>query len=174
MVEGLHILYWALSILFCLAFAFAILLWCRSWRREERQESDRRASELANQVAKLAATVDQLEHTATSLQAADELLAKGIKDLRSAVRVSQAVSAAGQTKTPAPPPPKQPTAEASPTKGVAAEMPPEEQDRFAAAREMLLEGHPPDDVARKLDIGAAEAKMLARVVEQDKESSDSG
>ena len=82
MVEGLHILYWALSILFCLAFAFAILLWCRSWRREEREETGRRIQRLSDEVGRIAAAVDALENTAASLEMADGKLAGHLGDLR--------------------------------------------------------------------------------------------
>jgi hypothetical protein len=174
MAQGIEIFYWALSILFCLAFGFAILMWARGWRREEREESTRRMSELAAQVTKLSSAVEQLEHTAASLQTADELLAQGIKDLRAVPR---------QTK---PAPPKaEPVAPPTPVQVKPAPAPPvasptatadesADDDRFAAARKMLLEGRSPTEVAQKLDIGAAEAKMLARVVEREQSTGDAG
>ena len=52
-MQGLDILYWGLSILFCLAMGFAILLWCRSWRKEEREESAKQIGRLTREVARL-------------------------------------------------------------------------------------------------------------------------
>jgi hypothetical protein len=172
MVHGIDIFYWGLSLLFCLAFGFAILLWARGWRREERAETARRMSELATEVAKLAAAVEQLEHTAASLRTADELLAQGIKDLQSTAAGAAPAPAVGRTVDPAPPSPPTP----SPTQPIAEKEagPLPEEDRFAEARRLLMEGLSPTEVAQKLDIGAAEAKMLARVVQRDQQAGDAG
>jgi len=91
-MQGLEILYWGLSILFCLAMGFAILLWCRSWRKEEREESARQIGALTREVARLSSTIDLLENTSASLQTVDEQFSRDIENLRNCiVRVRQTV-----------------------------------------------------------------------------------
>ena len=43
-MQGIEVLYWAISVVFCLAMVFAILLWCRSWRKEEHEANTRQIS----------------------------------------------------------------------------------------------------------------------------------
>ena len=173
MIQSLEILYWAFSILFCMAMGFAILLWCKSWRKEEREEADRRASTLSAEIEKLASAVDLLEHTAASLRTADEQLAQGIKDLKETVARSQRT---GVAATPAvlPVPDQEPltgsTGVERPAPAAPAEEPAADHDRYGEARDLLRQGLPPTEVARRLDIGAAEAKMLARVIQEENQS----
>jgi hypothetical protein len=170
MVQSLEILYWALSILFCMAMGFAILLWCKSWRKEEREEADRRAATLSEEIEKLASAVDMLEHTAASLRTADEQLAQGIKDLKGTVTRNQR-TAASATPAVLPVPDQEPLPEPSgvemPAPASRAEEPATDRDRYGEARDLLRQGLSPTEVARRLDIGAAEAKMLARVIQDE-------
>lgn len=168
-MQSIEILYWGLSILFCLAMCFAILLWCRSWRREEQEETARQVRALAEEVARLNAAVDLLAHTAAALQTADEQLSGHVETLQKNLR--QLRPGAGQAKRAVPvrpvePGPRKaagPPAEERPS--VSSEpVPGSEQDLYARARVLLGQGHSPMEVARILDIGAAEVKMLARVM----------
>jgi len=167
-MQGIQIVYWALSILFCMAMGFAILLWCRGWRREERAETARQIVALSSQIGRLTQAVDALEHTAASLQTADELLAQHVENLRRAIRKMQTASFSPaepaepkSSNIPVPPPAKPP---------VEAE---EEADLYAQARALLEKGRSSVDVARTLDIGTAEVRMIARMMGQEKASGES-
>ncbi len=46
------------------------------------------------------------------------------------------------------------------------------RDRYAAARDMLLEGRSPVEVSRHLDMGKAEVRMIARTIDQEKEGEE--
>ena len=169
-MHGIEFLYWALSILFCLAMVFAILLWCRSWRREERGETERQILTLSREVSRLIGTVDMLEHTSASLQTADEQLAQDVESLRKSIHQIRAsvspVKAApqpGETQTVRPVAPPAPQAAPDLT---AEET---ETDRYAQARALLAEGRSAQDVARTLDIGTAEVRMIARMVNTEKD-----
>lgn len=166
-MQGIQIVYWALSILFCMAMGFAILLWCRGWRREERAETTRQIVALSSEIGRLTQAVDALEHTSSSLQTADELLAQHMENLRGTIRKMQTASVS-PAKRPEPkppnipvPPPAEPPVETD-----------EEADRYAQARALLEKGRPPVDVARMLDIGTAEVRMIARMMGQEKASGE--
>lgn len=172
-----HILIWALSLLFCMAMGFVVLLWCRSWRREEREATDRSLEALSREVSRLAVTVDGMDETAASLLAADEQLARDIERLREQVRLlkSAAASAVRSSKSSppaAPAPSKVPDdvtpvdRESTPDLPETADAPPS-GDRFENARQLLQQGLTDVEVARKLKMGAAEVRMIARMMESE-------
>ena len=171
-MEGIEVLFWGLSVLFCLVMTFAILVWCRGWRRQEREETERQIQALASEVARLTSAIEALEHTSASLQTADEQLAGGINELRTTVtRVRALASApapsegepAGARRHPPPSPSEEPaeTVRDEPAAGDGSE-------RYGQARTLLLSGQSPLDVAKALDIGAAEVRMMARMIEAEK------
>lgn len=162
-MQGIVILYWALSLLFCLAMVFAILLWCRSWRREERTETARQIQALSQEIGRLTGAVDLLEHTSVSLQTADEQLARDIETLRKKI---QQIRVPSPPVKPSPletqfPQPPQDTPEGA-QEGAKA-------DRYTKARALLQKGQSPLEVARDLDIGTAEVRMIARMVDMENE-----
>ena len=168
-IQGLDILYWGLSILFCLAMGFAILLWCRSWRKEEREESAKQIGRLTREVARLSSAVDMLENTSASLQTADEQIARDIENLRNCiVRLRQSVPHESHSSMPAPiaaEPDSPPLPEVSPDDRPASAPPQDsDQDPFAEARQMLKDGQTAVEVAKALDIGTAEVRMIARMM----------
>jgi hypothetical protein len=154
-MQSIHVLYWALSVLCCLSLLFAILLWCRSWRREEREETGRRIQRLSDEMGRIAAAVDALENTAASLEMADGKLAGHLGDLGKALgRLESLRETAGTGRSPAP--------------GQAPEGGAEvEGDRYAAARDLLRQGKSPVEVSRRLDMGTAEVRMIARTIDQE-------
>lgn len=165
-MQGIEVLYWALSILFCLALAFAILLWCRTWRREERGETAQQIRALTGAVGRLTASVEVLEHASASLQMADEQMARQLEDLRGIVRVLQAASLPPSGRTPPDPAESRPPASSPSRTDSASETPaPEPEDRYAQARALLLDGRSPLEVARTLDLGTAEVQMIARIID---------
>jgi predicted RNase H-like nuclease (RuvC/YqgF family) len=167
-MQGLDILYWGLSMLFCLAMGFAILLWCRSWRKEEREESAKQIGALATEVARLVEAVDMLEHTSSSLRTADEQIARNIEDLRNCVvRLRQSVPVESRADIPVSGTPEPETSVLPDTiaSGDAGATDQElELDPFAEARSRLKSGQTPVEVAKALDIGTAEVRMIARMM----------
>ena len=85
-MEGLELLAIALSALFGVGMIFSILLWCRSWRREEREQTDTQVQTLRSSIRKLTEAVEMLDHTAASLQSADGLLTQQLEDLRRSIK----------------------------------------------------------------------------------------
>ena len=170
-MHGIEVLYWALSILFCLAMAFAILLWCRSWRREEREATARQLQGLSREVARLSDTVEMLEHTFSSLQTADEQFTRHIEDLRKMLR---SIPATARPEHPQAPLPRLRSGPAAAPETPAAETDPDTEDRYARARVLLQNGQPPGAVARTLDLGNAEVQMIARMINQEKTPDDPG
>ncbi len=165
-MQGIEVLYWALSVLFCLALVFAILFWCRSWRNEERETNLRHLQLLAREVKRLAEAVEGLEHTAASLQMADEQLSQQIENIRNLGRdlkrqltpsVIPAPKTVASESKPAPMP-------LAPKEAVTFQE--SSEDRYAQARDLLLAGQPQTDVARQLDLGTAEVRMIARLLEK--------
>ena len=164
-MQGIEVLYWALSVLFCLAMVFAILLWCRSWRKEERETTASQLQILAREVGQLSEALEMLDHITASLQTADEQITKQVEDLEVAIRRLQS-------------PATKPASESVPvSKPASAPLdPPSEsnvEDRYAEARGLLQTGHSPVEVARKLDLGTAEVHMIARMLEEKKADSPS-
>ncbi len=167
-MQGIVILYWALSILFCLAMVFAILLWCRSWRRDERAEIARQIQALSKEIDRLTGAVDMLEHTSASLQTADEQLARDIETLRKniqRVRVPSPSVKPGPRETQ----PPQPAIPSPPQDTPGSTQEGSEADRYTKARALLQKGRSPLDVARDLDLGTAEIRMIARMVDMENE-----
>jgi len=183
-MQGIEVLYWALSVVFCLALLFAILFWCRNWRNEERETHLRHMQLLAREVKRLAEAVEGLENTSASLQTADEQFSQQIENIRNVVRDLKrqerhmAASVVSTTKMPVSeptaPPPVSPTASSSESTPAPASVSSEErvglqeaaEDRYAEARDLLLAGQSQTDVARQLDLGTAEVRMIARVLEK--------
>ena len=166
-MQGLEILYWGLSILFCLAMGFAILLWCRSWRKEEREESARQIGAITREVARLSAAIDLFENTSASLQTADEQFSRDIENLRNCiVRLRQTVPQDNRTPL-APQPDTQqdsPSLPETPSPEHPSSQQDSDDDPFTRARTLLKTGQTPEDVARTLDIGIAEVRMIARMM----------
>lgn len=154
-MQGIEVLYWGLSVLFCLAMVFAILLWCRSWRKEERETTARQLQILAREVGRLSEALEMLDHISASLQTADEQLTKQVEDLQVAIRRLQSPHAKPASA------PLDPPSE------------PNVEDRYAEAQGLLQAGNSPVEVARKLDLGTAEVHMIARMLEEKKEDSPS-
>lgn len=176
-MEGIEVLFWGLSVLFCLVMVFAILVWCRGWRRQEREETERQIQAFASEVARLTSAIEALDHTAASLQTADEQLAGGINELRTTVSRVRTLASASASSEAGPavakrPPPPAPSDEAArtvrdePMKD--GDDPVEGGPRFEEARALLLSGQSPLEVAKALDIGAAEVRMMARMIEAEK------
>lgn len=169
-MQGIDVLYWALSIVFCLALLFAILLWCRGWRREEQEASTRQMQLLAREVKRLAESVEALDQTAASLQTADEQLTRHVESLRDAVRDLRRRQNAlperpmpGRVAAPAPALQKAPVSKTTQDGPEAGEA--DDEDRYDQARALLKSGRDPVEVARQLDLGTAEVKMIARLLQ---------
>ena len=153
-MESVEILYWGLSSLFSLAMAFAILVWCRSWRKEERQERDRQIQALQASVNRLMGALELMDQTAASMQAADEKLTRFI-DLQERPTPQPAAAQPQQAD-----PPPQPDSEPSRTSS------PDGQDVYERAKRLVQAGSTPAQVARELDLGVAEVQMIARVLNE--------
>lgn len=164
-MQGIEVLYWALSVLFCLALVFAILLWCRSWRKEERETHVRHLQLLAREVKRLSEAIEGLEHTAASLQMADEQFSQQVENIRNMGRDLKRQLTPSVVPTPKPvvSEPK-PVSAPSPREVVAFQE--SSEDRYAQARDLLLAGESQTDVARQLDLGTAEVRMIARLLEK--------
>ena len=160
-MQGIEVLYWGLSVLFCLAMVFAILLWCRSWRKEERETTARQLQILAREVGRLSEALEMLDHISASLQTADEQLTKQVEDLQVAIRRLQSPQAKPVLVSKPASAPLDPPSESN------------VEDRYAEARSLLQAGNSPVEVARKLDLGTAEVHMIARMLEEKKEDSPS-
>jgi hypothetical protein len=187
-----HILIWALSLLFCMAMGFVILLWCRSWRREEREATERHVENLSREISRLAVAVDGMDETAASLLAADDQLANDIERLREQVRLIRSAGgiAAGvgrpddetplnetpRAETPVPETPllKTHAADGSSDPETSPEVEAVESkpsaDRYEEARRLLREGLSELEVARQLEMGAAEIRMISRMLDQPTET----
>ncbi|MBI2952552.1 hypothetical protein HYY27_10670 [bacterium] len=162
---GLEVLFWTIPILFTLALLFAILLWCRGWRREEGQEMDRRLKLLTEQVTKLAGAVEQLQRTQTTARTAEGRLSEQMTALFASV--SRFLSA---PPSPASHPGDKSPGYISPTsstshpgdKSPGHDSP--SPDRYDRAREMLASGADPMEVARALDISLGDVHVLQRLL----------
>lgn len=158
-MQGIEVLYWALSTVFCLALFFAILIWCRNWRREEQENNAHQIQLLAKEVRRLTETIETLDHTSASLQTADEQFTRQLETLRNTVRDLKRFS------FPPPSPPTSVPLSPSPTKPESEPLFSEDtEDRYTQARALLRAGHDPVEVARQLDLGTAEVRMIARLL----------
>lgn len=168
-MQGIEVLYWALSIVFCLALFFAILFWCRSWRHEERETNLRQLQQLAREVRRLSEAIEGLENTAASLQTADEQLSLQVENIRNLGRDLKR-----QLTPPAAPPivsaptvsVSEPMAPVPPSADEIVSLQEASEDRYAQARDLLLAGEAQTDVARQLDLGTAEVRMIARLLDK--------
>jgi len=185
-MADLHILIWALSLLFCMAMGFVILLWCRSWRREEHEVTERSLETLSREISRLAVAVDGMDETAASLLSADEQLSEDIERLRDQVRLLRSATSSSSRQRPAPsaespdePETEQPAPPLEAPEPTAGEPHPETggghppQDRFEEARRLLRQGSSELDVARELQMGAAEVRMIARMLDRPAETGGS-
>ena len=156
-MQGIDILYWAISVVFCLGLLFAILLWCRSWRREEHDNNTRQLQLLAREVRRLRDVIESLDASVASIQTADEQFSQQLESLRNTVRLlKRGVPTASQTLERNAPQRRRKPAELDPI---------DSEDRYGQARSLLLSGRDPVEVARILDLGTAEVTMIARMLE---------
>ncbi len=163
---GLEVLFWTLPVLFVLALLFAILIWCRSWRREEGSEMDRRLKRLAEQVTRLTEAVDQIQKTQTAARAAEGRLSEQMAALSADVTRFLSVSPPSASH----PGDKSPGYDSSlaPRPSPVAHAPGSDSsppDRYDRARQMLASGTDPVDVARSLDISLGDVHVLQRMMD---------
>ena len=141
---GLETLLWTIPILFTLALLFAILLWCRGWRREERWETDRRLKLLGDQAAKFSEALDRLERIhASSGRLSEQLQALSADLTRLLACLSSSQPSVSGTTT---------SLAAGPTQ------------RYDQAREMLSAGSDPVEVARRLDLSLGDVQTIQRTM----------
>jgi citrate synthase len=155
-MQDIDILYWAISIVFCLGLLFAILLWCRSWRREEREIHTRQLQQLAREVRRLRDAVETLDTSVASIQTADEQFSQQLDTLRDTVRdIKRSTPVLSTAPKLSAPIQRVETPEPAPD---------DSDDRYAQARSRLQSGKDPVEVARLLDLGTAEVAMIARML----------
>ena len=163
-MEGLELLTISLSVLFGLGMIFSILLWCRSWRKEEREQTDIQIKALRGSVRKLADAVGMLDHTAASLQTADGLFTQQLEDLRSSVARLQNISVHTE-----PAPAAAIKQEPEPSERRSPSSPPVDlstagsEPAYDAVSGLLKQGKSTLEIARELDIGLAEVRMISRM-----------
>ncbi|OGG55622.1 MAG: hypothetical protein A3F84_01735 [Candidatus Handelsmanbacteria bacterium RIFCSPLOWO2_12_FULL_64_10] len=162
---GFELLLLAIPVIFVLALLFAILLWCRGWRREEGQEMDRRLKLLTEQVTRLAEAVAQLQKTQAAARTAEGRLSEQMTALFA--NVSRFLSAPPSSashpgdKSPGYISPTSSTSHPG-DKSPGHDSPP--PDRYDRAREMLASGADPVEVARALDISLGDVHVLQRLL----------
>ncbi|MBT4136319.1 MAG: hypothetical protein HOE48_00310 [Candidatus Latescibacteria bacterium] len=170
-MQGIEVLYWALSVVFCLALVFAILFWCRNWRNEEREGNLRQLQQLAREVRRLSEAVEGLENTSASLQTADEQLSLQVENIRNMGRdlkrklTPPAISPVISTPPVSVSKPAAPVPVSTSSDEIVS-LQESSEDRYAQARDLLLAGETQTDVARQLDLGTAEVRMIARLLEK--------
>jgi thiamine pyrophosphate-dependent acetolactate synthase large subunit-like protein len=148
-----EILLWTVPVLFALALLFAILLWCRSWRREEGWETDRRLKLLTAQVTRLSELVDQMEKTLSVTRTAQARLSE------------QMTALAADLPRPVPSSPVSRPGDPSPGHPPPSKADPVEKDRYERAREMLASGTDPVEVARQLGISRGDVDLILRMMD---------
>lgn len=166
-MEGLELLAISLSVLFGFGMIFSILLWCRSWRKEDREQTEQQINALRTSIRKLTEAVDLLDHTAASLQTADGLLTRQLEDLRSSVTRLQNI----RPQTEAPPAPAtqetaksaEPRVEPNLAPAEDTETTTDQSGAYKAVDDLLKQGKSTVEIARTLDIGVAEVRMIARM-----------
>lgn len=165
-MEGLELLAICLSVLFGLGMIFSILLWCRSWRKEEREQTDLQIKALRGVIRKLSDTVEMLDHTTASLQTADGLLTQQLEDLRSSVtrlqniRVPREIvptTSINQASVAEKPEGASPSATRVDTPATSS------GPAYDAVSGLLERGKSTLEIAHALDIGIAEVRMIARI-----------
>ncbi len=161
-MEGLELLAISLCILFGFGMILSILLWCRSWRKEDREQTEQQVRALRGSIRKLTDADEMLDHTAASLQTADGLLTQQLEDLRSSITRLQSVrpqaEAAVKAEPEARPAAAEPTESAQPETSEA-----ETPGSYDAVNDLLKQGRSTLEIARELDIGVAEVRMIARM-----------
>lgn len=183
-MQGIEVLVVTLAAFFGLGILFAILMWCRSWRRDEREQTERQMQTIQMQVDRLRDAIELLDHTAASLQTADDQFTGQLEDLRRAI--------VSFKRGPALPTPAQEISEAeslAPASGSIyrsdrAESPVDEPElatsplangdelaapstlkgsRYEEIHALIRQGRSTLEIARDLDIGVAEVRMIARM-----------
>jgi hypothetical protein len=167
-MAGIELLAISLSVLFGLGMIFSILLWCRSWRKEERELADQQIKTLREAVRKLTDAIEMIDHTTASLQTADGLLTQQLEDLRSSVTRLQNVKLQTDTEPATATPTYEPAAIESPVTPANSDAPQETEvvqsgSSYDAVAGLLKDGNSTLEIARKLDIGVAEVRMIARM-----------
>lgn len=172
-MEGLELLAICLSVLFGLGMIFSILLWCRSWRKEEREQTDLQIKSLRGAIRKLTEAIEMLDHTSASLQTADGLLTQQLEDLRRSVTRLQNIRLPTEA-APAvdinPASVAKPPESASRSSSKAASPTTGSGQAYDAVSDLLKQGKPILEIARELDIGIAEVRMIARMRANDNPS----
>ena len=167
-MEGLQLLAVSLAVLFGFGMIFSLLLWCRSWRKEDREQTDQQIRALRASIKKLIESVELLDHTAAALQTADGLLTQQLEDLKSSITQFQGIrSLPGEDESE--------TFETAETSTISekeavasqedinGENPTQGSTAYNAVSDLLGQGKPTLEVARELDIGLAEVRMIARM-----------
>ncbi len=166
-MEGLELLAISLCVLFGVGMIFSILLWCRSWRKEDREQTDLQIKALRGSIGKLTDAVEMLDHTAASLQTADGLLTQQLEDLRSSITQLQSIrSRPDVAVTPTPPvvdqiKVSQECVDERPGEETVATT--ETSGAYDAVNGLLKQGKSTLEIARELDIGVAEVRMITRM-----------
>jgi len=166
-MEGLEFLAIALSLVFGFGVIFSILLWCRSWRKEDREATDQQIKILRGSIRKLSEAVEMLDHTAASLQTADGLLTQQLEDLRSSITKLQNIRPVVEPEDPPATKRERPPKESAPAivteESTEAEAQGDPPSSYEAVTDLLKQGKSTVDIARELDIGVAEVRMIARM-----------
>jgi hypothetical protein len=164
-MEGLELLTISLSVLFGVGMIFTILLWCRSWRKEDREQTDLQIKALRVAIRKLTESVELLDHTAASLQTADGLLTRQLEDLRSSITQLQNVRPVQETSPRVEPEVRREDVAkpSEPEQAVEEAIPSESASAYDTVNDLLKQGKSTVEIARELDIGVAEVRMIARM-----------
>ena len=165
-MEGLELLAISLSVLFGFGMIFSILLWCRSWRKEDREQTEQQIRALRMSVRKLTEAIELLDHTGASLQAADGLLTRQLEDLRSSVTRLQNIRVQPEPADLRPKVASDPGSVSSRSVPGTPEAEPassEANGGYEAVHDLLEQGKSTVEIARELDIGVAEVRMIARM-----------
>ena len=165
-MQSIYVLYWAISIIFCLSLSFAILLWCRAWRKEDRDETKNHIRSLTDSVNQLITSVETLNHASASLQIADEQMTQQLDDLRGIVKLFHAKFLPPSGQTPINLKQSSPISSLPLDSESESKIPsPKQEEHYAQARALLLDGQSPLKVAKKLDLGTAEVQTIARIID---------
>lgn len=169
-MQSIYVLYWAISIIFCLSLSFAILLWCRAWRKEDRDETKNHIRSLTDSVNQLITSVETLNHASASLQIADEQMTQQLDDLRGIVKLFHAKFLPPSGQTPINQKQSSPISSLPLNSESKSDIPSptKQEEYYAQARALLQDGQSPLEVAKKLDLGTAEVQMIARIIDLNK------
>ena len=170
-MAGIELLAISLTVLFGLGIVFSILLWCRSWRKEEHKLADQQIKTLRGAVQKLTDAIEMIDHTTASLQTADGLLTQQLEDLRNSVTRLQNMGLQAGAETAIATPTYEPAAVENPVTLMNSNAPQEtvvvqSGHSYNAVAGLLKDGKSTLEIARKLDIGIAEVRMIARMHEK--------